>query len=581
MHTTFRESLICSVRGDLKHFFVLTRHFYLRLFHNDVVSFGDQMKEKIIGAQAVLAVLCGHVSNVMLFRYALLEDQGTSWVEKCYVTTFFMLLIGFIAVFEWDVIFPDARDYVNLIPLPGKIRTLFLAKFASLFLFVSLFAVAINAITVFTHAFYLVKWQSKSLSYGLSFMGAHLVANFAAIFFFFFFNVLVIGLLMNILGIRLFRRFSVYIRSAFLAAYIFFLGMYVTGTTLFVPSFDSFLALKACNADFLYLFPPMWFTGLYETLLGNSDAFFRPFVPMAVLSLAATVGLFYVTMGLGYRRYLKHMAASRASRLHFKGLRSRFRSAFDAVFLPHPVQRAVFYFIEQTLRQSMFHKVRLASFLAVALGLILVLVLPHPEALSQGARPSRTLLAAPLILSFFLLIGIRGVSQIPSVYEANWIFRLTEGRAKHHYFSSLRKVILFRGLIPLFFLLCIFYTYIWDPVTALYHCMYGCAVSLVLMEVLFLKQRKIPFTCSYLPGQERVQLFWLAYILAFLGYVFILTDVEAALLRRPAAFPYFFGAVLILLTGIRVYLHLFLYKKTRILYEEAPAAVMLSLQPYQ
>jgi hypothetical protein len=97
------------------------------------------------------------------------------------------------------------------------------------------------------------------------------------------------------------------------------------------------------------------------------------------------------------------------------------------------------------------------------------------------------------------------------------------------------------------------------------------------MEVLFLKQRKIPFTCSYLPGQERIQLFWLAYTLAFLGYVFILTALESVLLRQPAAFPYFFGAVLVFLTVIRLYLHLFFYRRTRILYEEAPAAVMLGL----
>jgi hypothetical protein len=573
--------LLRSARGELKHFVILTRHFYLRLFHNDVVSFGDQMREKIIGIQALLAVLCGHVSNVMLFRYALSEDQGTSWVEKCYVTTFFMLLIGFITVFEWDVIFPDGRDYANLMPLPVRIRTLFLAKFASLFLFVSLFAVAINALSVFTHAFYLVKWQSRSLSYGLRFMGVHLLSNLAALYFFFFLNVLLIGLLMNVLGFRLFRRLSVYIRSIFLAAYVFFLVMYLTGTVLFAPSFGTFLSLKAGYSGFLYLFPPMWFTGLYESLLGNADAFFRPFASLAVLSLVSTVGLSYVAMGLGYRRYLRHMAAGRASRPRFARIRAGLQSAFDAVFLPHPVQRAVFHFIQQTLKQSMFHKVRLASFLAVAVGLILVLVLPQPEILSQGGRPNQTLLAVPLILSFFLLIGIRGVIQIPSVLEANWVFRLTEDRVKHHYFSSLRKLILFRALIPLFFLLFIFYTSIWDPVMALYHCLYGCAVSVVLMEVLFLKQRKIPFTCSYLPGQERIQLFWLAYTLAFLGYVFILTAVEAALLRHPAAFPFFFGAVLILLTGIRVYLHLFFYKKAQILYEEAPAAVMLSLQPYE
>jgi hypothetical protein len=574
------RSLLGSARCELRHFLILTRHFYLRLFHNDVVSFGDQMQEKIIGIQVLLAVLCGHVSNVMLFRYVFFEDQGTSWVEKCYVTTFFMLLIGFIAVFEWDVIFPDARDYANLMPLPVRIRTLFLAKFASLFLFVSLFAVAINALSVFTHAFYLVKWQSNSLAYGLRFMGVHLLANFAALYFFFFLNVLLIGLLMNVLGYRLFRRLSVTIRSTFLAAYVFFLVMYLTGTVLFAPSFGKFLSLKAGHAGFLYLFPPMWFTGLYESLIGNKDSFFRPLAALAGLSLVGAVGLFYVAMGMGYRRYLKHMAAARVSRPRLVRIRTRLRDAFDAVFLPHPVQRAVYHFTEQTLRKSMFHKVRLASFLAVAFGLILVLILPRPEIFRQAAVPSRTLLAAPLILGFFLLIGIRGVIQIPSVLEANWVFRLTEARVKRHYFSSLRKVILLRALIPLFFLLFIFYTLVWDPVTALYHCLYGCAVSVVLMEVLFSKQRKIPFTCAYLPGRERIQLFWLAYTLMFLGYVFVLTALESTLLRNPAALPYFFAVVLILLTGIRAYLRFFVYEKARIQYEEAPAAVMLGLQPY-
>ena len=576
----FRETLMGSIPGDMKQFFVLTRHFYLRLFQNDMVSFGEQMQEKIIGTLALLAVLCGHVSNVMLFKYVFVEDQGVSWVEKCYVMTFFMLLVGFIAVFEWDIIFPDERDYANLIPLPLKVRTLFLAKFASLFLFVSVFALAINTISVFTHAFHLVKWQSSSLLYGFRFMGAHLVANFAAVFFFFFLNVLLIGLLMNVLGFRLFRRLAVYIRSALLAAYILFLLMYLTGTVLFLPSFSTFLEMKAQNSDFLYLFPPMWFTGLYEALLGGGDAFFRPFVSLAVLSLVVTAGFFYIAMGLGYRRYLKHMASSRSSRPHFRDLRAGLRSSFDVVFLPNPVQRAVFYFTSQTLRQSMFHKVRLATFVAVALGFVLILVLPQPEIFSRGAPPSRTLLAVPMILSFFLLLGLRSVFKIPSVLGANWIFRITEDQVKHHYFSSLRKVVLFRALIPLFFLLFIFYTYVWDPVTALYHCAFGCAVSVVLMELFFLKQRKIPFTCSYLPGQERIQLFWLVYTFALLGYVLVLTEMESALLRRPAALPYFFGAVLILLMGIRAYQHLHFYRKTRILYEEAPAAVMLSLQPY-
>lgn len=569
------------IRGAFRQSRILTRHFYLRLFHNDLVAFGDQMREKVIGILVLVAVLCGHVSNVMLFRYALWEDQGTSWVEKCFVITFFMLLMGLVAVFEWDVIFPDHRDFQNLNPLPIRIRTLFLSKFASLLLFVSLFALAVNAVSVFAFAFYLVKWQSRSLVFGLRFMGVHVLATFAAVLFFFFFNVFLIGLLMNVLGSRLFNRLSVLIRALFLIVYVFFLAMYLSGNVFLSPSFDAFLGLKADHSLFLYVFPPMWFTGLYEYLAGNQDPYFLPHVHLAVLSVLAALGLFYVTMGLGYRRSLRHMASGKAAKPRFLRLRSAWGAVFRRLVLPNPIQQAVYDFSSNTLKKSHFHKVRLASFIAVALGLILVLVLPQPAIFHEGSLTSRTLMALPLILGFFLLIGLRGIVQIPSSLDANWVFRLTEYERKRHYFSALRKVILFRALIPLFFFCLIFYTFLWGPRAALLHGLYGLAASAVLMEVLFLKQRKIPFACSYLPGQERIQLFWLFYVIAFLVYIVALTNLEVLFLRSPGSFVYYYVTVLAVLTGIRLYQRLYFYKKIRILYEEKPAAVMVGLQPVE
>jgi hypothetical protein len=570
---------IAKIRGACRQIMVLTRHFFLRLFHNDLVAFGDQMREKVTGILALVAILCGHVSNVMLFRYAFTEDLGTSWVEKCFVITFFMLLMGLVAVFEWDVIFPDRRDYQNLSPLPIRIRTLFVSKFASLFLFVSLFALAVNAVSVFTFAFYLVKWQSRSLVYGLRFMGVHVLAAFAAVLFCFFFNVFLIGFLMNVLGPRLFNRLSVLIRALFLVAYVFFLAMYLSGNVFLSPSFDAFLGLKARHGLFLYLFPPMWFTGLYEYLVGNQDPYFLPHVYLAVLSLLAALGLFYVTMGLGYRRSLKHMASSRAARPRFLRLRSLWGGLFRRLVLPHPIQQAVYDFSCKTLKKSHFHKVRLASFIAVALGLILVLLLPQPEIFLQGSLFSRTLLAIPLILGFFLLVGLRGIVQIPTSLNANWVFRLTEDENKRHYFSALRKVILFRALIPLFVCFWGLYALIWGPLASLLHCLYGFAASAVLMEILFLKQRKIPFTCSYLPGQERIQLFWLGYVIAFLVYIVALTNLEIFLFHSLRYFAYYYGAVLVVITGIRLYQRFLFYKKNGILYDEKPVAVMVGLEP--
>jgi hypothetical protein len=569
------------IRGAFHQFLVLTRHFYLRLFHNDLVAFGDQMREKVIAVLAFLAILCGHISNVLMFRYALQEDRGTSWVEKCFVITFFMLLMGLVSVFEWDVIFPDHRDFQNLNPLPITTRTLFLSKFASLLMFVSFFALALNAVSVFVFAFHLVKWQSRSLLFGLRFMGVHVLATFTAVFFCFFFNVFLIGLLVNLLGSRLFARLSVWIRTLFLVTYVFFLAMYLSGNVFMTPSFDSFLGLKARHDLFLYLFPPMWFTGLYEYLVGNQDPYFLPHVYLAVLSLLGALGLFYVTMGLGYRRSLRHMASGKASRFRFHKLRSRWESIFHRLVLPNPIQKAVYVFSSKTLKQSHFHKVRLASFMAVGLGLILVLLLPQPEILREDSLTSRTLMAVPLILGFFLLIGLRGIVQIPSSLEANWVFRLTEDRCKRLYFSALRKVIVFRALIPLFFFCCIFYTFLWGLRPALLHSLFGLVTSAVLMEVLFLKQKKIPFACSYLPGQERLQLFWMPYTIAFLVYIVTLTKLEVLLLNNPGYFVVYYAVVVCVLIGIRLYQRQVFYKKLRIVYEEKPAAVLLGLQPVE
>ena len=170
------DKILTFSKGGFKQFMVLSRHFFLRLFQNDAIAFEDQMRERVIGVLALFAILSGHLANTVLFKYSLMEDMGTSWVEKSYILTFFMVLMGFIAILEWEVIFPDSRDYTNLMPLPIKVRTLFAAKFASLFLFVGMFTLAMNAVAVFVFFFYLPEWTSSSLLYGLWFMLAILSA---------------------------------------------------------------------------------------------------------------------------------------------------------------------------------------------------------------------------------------------------------------------------------------------------------------------------------------------------------------------------------------------------------------------
>ena len=206
------------------HFFrqykILTRHFFRRLFINDFVDFEDQMQVKVIGVLAMLAVFCGHISNMILWKYYLFPENGRSWVEKGYFFTIIMILMGFISVLEWDTLFLDKRDFSNLCPLPIGPRTLFFSKFTSLVLFISLCAFSIASLSTIVFFYHLPRWHSNSVLFGLRYCAAHMTSVLAACFFMFFATVFIIGLLMTLLGYRLFTKISIFIRGLMLVVFV-------------------------------------------------------------------------------------------------------------------------------------------------------------------------------------------------------------------------------------------------------------------------------------------------------------------------------------------------------------------------
>jgi hypothetical protein len=569
-----------STKEEAAQFSVLTKHFFLRLFLNDVVAFEEQMKERVIGILAILAIFSGLLAHVLLVRYLYVPDQGTSWIETCAFMTYCMLMTGLVAALEWQVMFPDARDYLNLYPLPVKARTLLAAKFTSLSLFVGLFALGLNTLSIPMFVLLIPRWQSSSLLYGLQFALVHVLCMFLACFFAFFLNIVIIGVLLALAGYRLFSRVSAYIRSCLLVVQALLFFLYMRGLFFGFANLIPMDELEASQLDIKYLyniFPPFWFTDLYETLLGHENLPFHGTLLIALAGLLLMVGTFCATAGLSYKHFFREQGAGQKRRTSLQRMSLIMTNAFDEVFLKNSTQRAVFHFYLRTLKINMSLKMRLASYLALGVGIIPFLIAVKDLVPKTLAGISRATLSIPLILSFFFLLGLRGIVNIPVSLEANWVFRLTEIKKIRHYFTGLRKAIIFLNILPLFALLFVFYAIIWNPRTALYHCLYGLAVSLLVMEALFLNFCKIPFSCSYLPGKEKVQQFWLFYLISFLAYINLMSWVELELLRRPGYFLMFFGIVFFIIAAGRLYQILFFYKNIGVKYEEAPEPVMVDL----
>jgi hypothetical protein len=216
--------------------------------------------------------------------------------------------------------------------------------------------------------------------------------------------------------------------------------------------------------------------------------------------------------------------------------------------------------------------------MAIAVGIIIISLLPSFDKSFSIRSTDVAVLSVPLVLSFFLLIGIWGNINIPVSLQANWIFHLTEHPSQKHYYYGLKKGIFFFNLLPIYAGFYLLHLFLWDGLSAFYHCAYGLTISVLMMEILLLRYTKIPFACSYLPGKEKLQLYWLLYLVIFLVYVSLFPWLEKLLLRTPRYFIVFYGIVLFIIIGFRIYQNYFFYRKQGIKYEEMPEPALTILK---
>ena len=142
------------------------------------------------------------------------------------------------------------------------------------------------------------------------------------------------------------------------------------------------------------------------------------------MALAGAAG--YV---LNYKRHpqraLEAAAAHTAHRFHLAGTA---RWVLTYSLLRKPLKRATYFFVVNTFMRSSKHRLYLAAYVGAgtALATFGIFEMVYKEGSNFRAllfQPNQVLLAIPLILSFFLLSGMRMVFTIPAELRANWVFQ--------------------------------------------------------------------------------------------------------------------------------------------------------------
>jgi len=529
-------------------FGLLVRHFFDRLFDNEIVSRGSDAS---LGLAQILAVLALPGIFIPLFLYPKYSDLASRYplyfrfpkglwllppavrqetaaaADRFFFVSLAMVVVGLVIVLKWETLFPDRRDFAVLGVLPLGHATIFKAKLVSLLLFLGVFILALNGVPSLTFSIFTLVGRKVSFSYAALSVLGHATGVCAASVFIFFLFVALEGVLINILSYRMFLRLSPYIQVLSIVALFmaFFLAPRLE------DSLDSF---RKTNNPLARWLPAYWFVGLCELVRGNRDPVLRAWGWRGVEALGLVVTLSLVTYAINYTRHVRRMLEA-ADNLAVE--RSRPFAILTRLLgrwvLRHPLEQASFYFVAQTVTRSNRQRLFLAGYVGVGFALVFQGLVTTFTRFRQPAPATDALLSIPLILSFFTLSGMRFIFSIPSELRANWVFQMTENRNRQACLAGVRKSMFALVIVPLFAALLPFYILLWNVERALLQTVFGVTMSWILVEVLLLNFHKIPFTCTFLPGKANITMFGVLYFLAFTTYAYTMAALESFLLASP------------------------------------------------
>ena len=569
-----------ALENEIAQFRELVRHFFSRFFDNDLVAINTDaadMRATVVNILAMLAAPGMLLPFLFMSKYTNLQMQPmyvrdlASLGEKEFFICFSMTVMGLVTVIEWEMLFPDRRDYANLTPLPIRLRTMFGAKIVALLAFLTVFSVAINAFSPVM--FPAVVLQKEPLLNLIPFARCHIVSILAANTFVFVFCVAVQVILMNVLGYRVFRRVSPYVQFALVALLI--LMFLLSGRIV-----SELQPGAAINPAAVYAFPPLWFLGLYQTQLGWTNPVFRDLAASARMAAGFATAGALATYLLSYKRHVTRSLESADEFSTVPSAMERFVARLlDRFVVRDSLEQAAFYFIWKTLTRSRRHKLLLAAYGAVGCALIFegLAVLVARGGNSWMYRPIPELLPAPLILAFFILCGMRHVFAVPAELRANWVFQISDRGQARRCLAGVKKAMIVLGIVPLFALLLPLHVLFWGWRTALLHILFGVVVSWLLVEVLLVGFEKFPFTCSYLPGKANLKVSWPLYLFGFTTYVSAFLTLEYWMLRRPLRFAWLAAVVILVHVALTIYRWRVVGRDVALVFDEQPEPLVRTL----
>ena len=467
----------------------LTEHFFRAMFDfgflNDLAA--DSFKRVLIGSIGGFVAFGFLLTRAYMIKYALLWSGGNPEVyrrallgDDMTIIGLPMLLVAFVTLIVSQSLFPDERDFRILGPMPVRRIVVFRAKLTALLMFTGLFTAAAHAslvpLMILTS---MNPWGDTNVILRLA---SWAIASVTASAFAILTITAVVGVLVLALSRSRLQALSTVMRSAVLGSLVVCLPLVSHLPTLGGP--------LSRGEPWIALVPPAWFLGFQRLMQGSTDRALShlAIVGMAVfLVVAAVVTATYVILFKHFERLMLRPAPMSPPwwRINRAPLLSRVAPQF----------RGVSGFTMATLTRSELHQGVLVGLSACGIGLATIF-------LTSSIRLSITALIVPFLLMFACGVAVRAALVLPIEHRANWIFQVTEDHAtRSDQMRAVDRVVLMYVIgVPVVASVPVLWMALGDD--ALLAGVVVASIGLVFAHAVLLDWRRIPFTCSYLPGKR-------------------------------------------------------------------------------
>lgn len=412
----------------------LYRHFLERFFNHETASPDGDAKTRMVQV-ACAAGLPGFCVALYLFSVyhpfpgwppgSTQTGPPPYWLQVSHHFFFVMyafVSMGIATVFEWDMFFPDLLDVLVLGSLPIAESRVFLARVAAIAIFVGAFLLDANILAP------LVLPSTTEPPNLTRFLAGHLAAVAISGIFAAAFVLALQGALISILGERWFRRFSLALQGAAIAALLILL--------LLFPMFSAAVPVLLRSGRFAALcFPPFWFLGIYQRLLEGPSALpiYATLARIGCTATAAAILIAVIAYPIAYLRKVRQLIEGPGS----IGAGSRIALPLDrllnATVLRPAARRAVFHFISRTIFRVPRYRIYLVLYGGVGLSVVVASVLRFTVTQDQVriAISADGVRAATGIVAFWTIAGLRLAFVSPGNQRGSWVFHVAHGRPAH------------------------------------------------------------------------------------------------------------------------------------------------------